>query len=135
MTGIAVRTKESSGEENEMRRLYVKRIRALACFGINYYCVTGQTAEDHLQWAAQQDRSALMLLENERTLKNGGEVCIEIPETEHSLFVIAYREHSELMTETVMLPAGKEDLRFEVETIYNGSRKLAIELRESPEPD
>ena len=118
-----------------MRRLYVKRIRALACFGINYYCVTGQTAEDHLQWAAQQDRSALMLLENDRTLKNGGEVCIEIPETELPFFVIAYREHSELMTETVMLPAGKEDLRFEVETIYNGSRKLAIELRESPEPD
>ncbi len=118
-----------------MRRLYVKRIRALACFGINYYCVTGQTAEDHLQWAAQQDRSALMLLENERTLKNGGEVCIEIPETEISFFVIAYREHSELMTETVMLTAGKEDLRFEVETIYNGSRKLAIELRESPEPE
>ena len=117
-----------------MRRLYVKRIRALACFGINYYCVIGQTPEEHLLWAAQQDRSALMLMENDRMLKNGGEVCMEIPETELPFFVIAYREHSELMTNTVMLPAGKEDLRFEVETIYNGSRKLAIELRESSVP-
>jgi hypothetical protein len=39
-----------------MRKLYIKRERVLACFGINYRCIVGENVQDHLAWAAAQDR-------------------------------------------------------------------------------
>ncbi len=113
-----------------MRKLHVERIRALACFGIGYHCIIGETSEAHLKWASEQDRAGLMQQIDDRTLLNGGKICVEIPEEETTLFVVAYREKSELTTETAVIPAGDEDVYYEVETAYDGNRRLALKLNE-----
>ena len=43
-----------------MRKLYVKRQRALACFSVTYHCILGQSQEDHLRWVREQSRPELM---------------------------------------------------------------------------
>ena len=116
-----------------MRKLYVKRERALACFGINYRCVIGENAQNHLEWAADQDRKALMMTVDDKTLRNGSLVCLEIDEEKTTLFVIAYREHSELISNTVKIPAGKMDLSYIVQTVYDGDKRLALNLSEDLE--
>ena len=116
-----------------MRKLYIKRERALACFGINYRCIVGENVQDHLAWAAAQDREGLMMTVDEKTLRNGGTVCLEIGEEKTTLFVIAYREHSELVSNTVKIPAGKMNLHYTVQTIYDGDKRLALRLSEDLE--
>ena len=115
-----------------MRKLYIKRERALACFAIPYHCVVGQSREEHLRWVAEQDRAELMMLHGPGTMKNGETICMEMDENPSSLFVIAYQEHGELTTQEIAIPAGSSNLAYTVKTQYDGSRRLALELSESP---
>ena len=41
-----------------MRKLYLTRQRALACFGTAYHCILGKSQEEHLEWVRQQPRKA-----------------------------------------------------------------------------
>ena len=111
-----------------MRKLYVTRERALACFALTYHCVIGQTVEEHLRWAEEQDREELMLRHGPGSLRNGETVCLALDEGPGSLFVIAYQEHGTLTTECVALPAGPDDLRYTVKTRFDGDRRLTLTL-------
>ena len=116
-----------------MRKIYITRERALACFGISYQCVIGEELDEHLSRIAGKDRESLMRQMDEGTLLNGRQICLEIPEEATTLFVIAYREHSELSSNKVKIPAGKMDLCYIVQTIYDGNRRLALKLKEDLE--
>ena len=113
-----------------MRKIYVTRERALACFGISYQWVIGETVDEHLIRIAGADRESLMRKMDEKTLQNGRQICFEIPETETTFFVIAYREHSELVSNKKKIPAGKMDLFYIVQTDYDGNKRLALKLKE-----
>ncbi len=116
-----------------MRKLYITRERALACFGISYQCVIGESMEEHLSRIEGEDRESLMQQMGAGTLQNGRQICLEIPEEATTLFVIAYREHSELASNKVKIPAGKMDLFYIVQTIYDGNRRLSLKLKEDLE--
>ena len=75
-----------------MRKLYIKRQRALFCFGTAYHAVLNQSMEDHFQWAEQQDRQWLMTFLDERALGNGAVIALEIGEAAGTVFVAAYLE-------------------------------------------
>ena len=111
-----------------MRRLYVKRQRALACFGTTYHCILGQSPEAHLRWVQEQDRTELMQAHGSNALRNGETICLELDEGANSLFVIAYLEQRELMTQAVPIPPGTEDLLCTVVTEYDGYRRLSLRL-------
>ena len=116
-----------------MRHLYLKRQRALACFAIAYHCVLGQSIEDHRLWLQNQDRSGLLSAHGPNSLRNGETIRIELDEAPSSLFVIAYQERGELVTQEVAIPAGSEDLCYVVSTVYDGNRQLYLELKQMPE--
>ena len=110
-----------------MRNVYIKREKALACFGILYHCILGQEPQEHLLWAESQDRPSLMTQE-EGSLRNGGTCCLSLGNEATSLFVIAYLEHGQRMTNPLILPAGTEDLFCTVKTLFNGASELSLEL-------
>jgi len=116
-----------------MRRLYVTRERALACFALVYHCVTGQTREEHLRWAEEQDRAELMVSRGPGSLRNGETTALEIGEEATTLFVVAYQEHGALTSEELELSAGADDLHCIVSTRFDGDRRLCLELRRSEE--
>ncbi len=111
-----------------MRKLYIRRERALACFAIPYHCVVDEPMAEHLRRIETLDRRTLMLSHDENTVRNGETICLAHDETAGSLFVIAYREHDVLATETLPIPAGDGDLRFTVTTQYDGDRRLSLSL-------
>ena len=111
-----------------MRKLYVKRQRALACFGISYHCVLGRSLEEHLKWVETQDRDTLMQSHGPGSMRNGETVCLEIGAGPGSLFVIAYLEQRVLTTRLLPIPPGPEDLLCTVVTRYDGNRRLSLEL-------
>ena len=111
-----------------MRKLYVTRQRALACFGLLYHCVLGTSREDHLAWTENQNREELMCDIGHNAVRNGETICLELGEEATSLFVIAYLEKRNLITQTVSIPAGTDDLRVSIVTDYDGNRKLSIIL-------
>ena len=111
-----------------MRKLYVKRQRALACFGLAYHCVLNQSQAEHLKWVKDQDREDLMHLRGPGSMRNGETVCLELDEGPGSIFVAAYPEHGVLMTREIPIPPGREDLLCTVVTNYDGNRKLSLEL-------
>ena len=113
-----------------MRNLYIKRERALACFALAYRCVIGRSKEEYLQWLQTQDRSALMTAQDAYSIKNGGTICVELDEEPTTLFVIACQEHGALMTPVAAIPPGREDLYFVVLTVYDGNRKLCLDLKQ-----
>lgn len=110
-----------------MRKLYIRRERALACFAIPYHCVIGQPMEEHLRWAETQDRRALMM-SHENAMRSGETICLTLDDEPSSLFVIAYQERGALITEELPVPAGTEDLFFVVSTQFDGNRRLCLEL-------
>ena len=111
-----------------MRNLYITRKRALACFGVLYHCILGASQEEHLAWVETQNREELMCDIGNNAIRNGETICVEIGEQETSLFVIAYLEKRNLMTQTVLIPEGTEDLRACIVTDYDGNRKLAMHV-------
>ena len=111
-----------------MRKLYVKRQRALACFSVTYHCILGQSQEDHLRWVREQSRPELMRSREPGGMRNGETICLELGEGPSSIFVIAYLEQRDLMTRLLPIPAGTEDLLCTVVTQYDGNRRLALEL-------
>ena len=111
-----------------MRKLYLTRQRALACFGTAYHCILGKSKEEHLEWVRQQPRKDLMQYHGPESVRNGETVCLELGEEASSLFVIAYLEQRELMTRTLPIPAGDEDLWISVITNFDGNRRLSLQL-------
>jgi len=111
-----------------MRKLYVKRQRALACFGTAYHCILGQSREEHIRWAEQQDRKTLMQREDPSALLNGETVCLEMEDAPSSLLVAAYLENRILTTQLVPIPAGTGNLLCTVVTHFDGARRLYLEL-------
>ena len=111
-----------------MRKLYVKRQRALACFGTAYHCVLGQSPEEHLRWAANQDRKDLMRYTGPGSLANGQTICLELDEGPTTIFVAAYLENRDLTTPVLPIPSGDQDLLCTVVTNYDGNRRLSLEL-------
>ncbi len=114
-----------------MRKLYLKRERALACFALPYHCVIGQTIEAHMRWAETQDPQALMLSLGPDTVQNGETLCFSLGEEFSSIFVIAYQQHGALVTEELPIPPGRSDLYFVVRTPFDGNRRLSLELTAS----
>ena len=111
-----------------MRKLYVKRERALACFAISYHCVVGQSKQEHLRWAEAQDRQTLMLTRDELTVRSGETICLTLGEEASSLFVIAYQEHGFLASEEQPISAGTDDLYYLITTQFDGNRRLSLAL-------
>jgi len=115
-------------EGNTMRKLYVTRKRALACFGLAYHCILGTSREEHLAWVKEQNREELMQDPGQAPVRNGETICLELGKEASSLFVIAYLEQRELMTQIIPIPAGTEDLWVSVVTDFDGNRRLSMRL-------
>ena len=126
---FAVPGRIDAAERNmKMRYLYVKRQRALACFGTAYHCVLNQPLAEHLAWAETQDRETLMRLRDDQTLRNGETICMALGEGPGSLFVIAYLENRNLTTRELPIPPGDQDLLCTVVTEFDGNRRISLEL-------
>ncbi len=111
-----------------MRKLYIKRQRALACFGLCYHAIVGVSQETHLAWVRQQPREELLRYHGPESLRNGETIALDIGEAESSVFVVAYLQQRELMTRLLPIPPGTEDLLCTVVTNYDGNRRLSLEL-------
>ena len=111
-----------------MRKLYVKRQRALACFGIAYHCILDRSREEHLKWVERQDREELMQYRGPESMRNGETICLDLGEGPGSIFVVAYPEHGVLSTRELPIPPGTEDLLCTVVTRFDGNRRLSLEL-------
>ena len=111
-----------------MRKLHIHRVRTLACFGLAFHCILGQPKETHLSWVETQDPQALMTSHGPGSIRNGETIELEIPETETTLFVIAYLEKGTMSTKEVTIPAGAEDAYFAVMADFDGYRKLSMVL-------
>ena len=111
-----------------MRKLYVTRKRALACFGLAYHCILGKSKEEHLSWVEEQSRQVLMQSHGPTAIRNGETLCLELGEGQSSLFVIAYLEQRNLMTQIIPIPAGDKDLWVSVITEFDGNRRISMKL-------
>ena len=114
-----------------MRKLLISRQRALACFGTAYHCILGQSIEDHERWASEQNRNELMTGHDRNSIRNGETIVLEIPEEATTMFVIAYLEQRNLISQLLDIPAGHDDLHYAVITNFDGNRRLSLELREA----
>ena len=117
-----------------MRKIIISRHRALACFGVSYHCVLGMTPEEHLSWVRERNRDILMQFHSPASMGNGETICIGLDDNASTIFVIAYLEKKELMTEVLPIPAGYEDLHFIVETEFDGNRRLSLKLFQEERP-
>lgn len=113
--------------ERPIRRLFIRRERALACFALPYHCVIGQGREEHLRRAEDMDRDELMT-SRENAVRNGETICLPLDREASTLFAAAYQEHGTLTTEELPIPAGADDLYFVIRTRFDGNRRLSLEL-------
>ena len=120
-------TARTGDAEMPVRRLFIRRERALACFALPYHCVIGQGREEHLRRTENMDRGELML-SRENAVRNGETICLPLDREASTIFAAAYQEHGTLTTEELPIPAGADDLYFVIRTQFDGDRRLSLEL-------
>ncbi len=102
-----------------MRNLILTRKRALACFGIPYFCMFGEGPNQVLRPATHED-----------AVRNGQTITIPVEEEAFSFFVAIPADMGNFYTKAVQVPAGTEDVHYTVVTYYNGYKVLEFYLEE-----
>jgi hypothetical protein len=114
-----------------MRKLTVRRQKALAAFALLYYGVLDQDAETFVSTLESQETTARFAHVGDFTLRNGERKTLDIDSREHTLFVVIYTENRNIVTNTVSIAPGDQDADFTVVTDYDGYRHLTFSLAET----
>ncbi len=111
-----------------MRRLIIHRQRALACFGVPYYCVPGDDIGAVLSMPSGMTPDGV-------AVANGQTVTILIDEAQPGRFFAAMKNGSRcLVTQPVTIPNGTEDVSFTIITDFDGLRRLQLRIVEGIVP-
>ena len=111
-----------------MRRLILRRERALACFAMKYHCILDRNREEFLAELRMQDQPVHLWNETRYALSNGQTISIGIGEEGVRFFVVACLDGRDLATEEVVVGPGREDAAYVVRTDYDGNRRLGIHV-------
>ena len=109
-----------------MRRLIVHRQRALACFAMTYYCLPGRVRP--LIDGAEEGEIPGLCREHGVPLRSGETAAMEIGEAPFEFFAVACLDGRSLIMDTCAIPAGTEDVRYDIITDYDGFRGLQVRL-------
>lgn len=109
-----------------MRQLIVHRQRALACFAMTYYCLPGPTRK-FFDGAPESELPALCQTYGV-PLRSGETAAMQIDDAPFEFFAAACLDKRTLLTDSCTVPAGTEDVRFQIITDYDGFRHLQVRL-------
>ena len=109
-----------------MRRLIVHRQRALACFAMTYYCLPSPI-RPLIEGMETGDVPALCR-KHGVPLRSGETAAMEIGEAPFEFFAVACLDGRSLIMDTCAIPAGTEDVRYDIITDYDGFRRLQVRL-------
>lgn len=111
-----------------MRTLTLYRERALAGFALRYFCMLGRDRTKFIE--------SLRQLEDPRAngtgdvaLRNGERIKLEIDETETNIFAVVYLESRCIVTPSIPIPAGTEDLGFQLDTGFDQYLGMTVTVR------
>jgi hypothetical protein len=111
-----------------MRRIIIRRERALAAFALKYYCVFDRDSERFIAELESNTATARFAHVGDVSLRNGETIRVNMDEEDHTFFVMIYTENKNIATNTVSIPAGQEELTYKIITDYDGYRNLTFSV-------
>jgi hypothetical protein len=112
-----------------MRHITIHRERALAAFALKYYCVFDRDSERFIAELEANEATARFAHVGDVSLRNGEKIRVGMDEEEHTFFAMIYTENKNIATNTVTVPAGTEDMAYQIITDYDGYRTLSFTIQ------